>query len=638
MKIKLFFTICFVICHFILSATQFTPKDKSVIYTEGISILLQYEETINNIGDVSKNSIDETKSYGESLNNLFINRKIMVYNDLDPKHLLSEFYEIETYTSNLILWYPDGIQIDLDIDNIKSTDIIQHEENIFSFDLMVDKRLDGNYLNKSINKNTEKLNFRIAFNKDGNDYKNYKIVGIRNANSQTMIDDKKALDQVNSAGLSEEEVIKANQFIITALNDYQNFMFLLGDKNELEEDKVFYWESLNGLFSDENTLVYNDLEKEPEKPAIMVKEYLRLYKEYYPDGIINLALNIDSADFGTIIQKDNGTFYTNVYIDKFFSGKFKGKEMHRFASELIFKINFEKAGNSYKNFIIESIDVSSMDFYGEGEDGEIEVPSIDIKPISRKGLFMGINLPVGISMIKDINVENKTLDEDYYNWNVENSLSYYNGGLELGYYFNNHFGIGSGITYNSYSSKFILDGRFEDQESSLDLNSEPFYKNVEAEYDSIISFNQLSVPLTLRINTSGPKKFGYFVNSGFNFIYIIKSSYKVEGDYKYFGSYPGRSEPYNIVENPDFGFTERIGIDTIADLTLKKINLSYTLQAGVCIPLNYYSNIYIGPFIDIGITDLSDSDIYIDIFGRKEDREKITFMKYGLQISFNIKL
>ncbi len=515
MKLKLIISSYLIFCTFLLSAAQFSPKDRSVIYTEGISVLMQYENIINNIGNVSKNSIDQTKSYGESLNNLFINRKIMVYNDLDPKHSLSEFYEIETYTSNLILWYPDGIHIDLDIQNVKSTDIIQHEENIFSIDLMVIKKLDGNYLNKTINKNIETLRFRVAFNKDGNDYKNFKIVGIRNANSQTIIDDKKALDQVNSAGLSEEEIVKVNQFIVTTLNDYQNFLFLLGDKNEMDEDKAYYSESFIKLFNILNALVYNDLEKDPDNPNITVSDYLKEYREFYPNGINNMALNIDSADFGTVIQKDNGTYYTNVRVDKFFSGNFKGKELHRFASELIFKINFEKSGNSYKNFLIESVDVSSMNFYSGAEDIEKDIPSIKIKPISRKGMFLGINLPIGFSVIKDLNLEGMSVEKNYHNWTIDKSLTYYNGGIELGYYFNNNFGIGSGVFYNTYSSSFILEGEFTDPNSSIDMNSEVFYKNVDAKkYDSIVNIKQICIPLTIRINTSEPKKVGFYFNTG----------------------------------------------------------------------------------------------------------------------------
>lgn len=638
--IKPLIIISFLLYYYSLSATEFSPKDKSVIYTEGISVLLQYENIINSIGNVSKNSIDQTKSYGESLNNLFINRKIMVFNDLDPKHTLSEFYEIETYTSNLILWYPDGIKIDLDIENVKSTDIIQHEENIFSIDLMVNKKIDGNYVNKSINRNTETLNFRIAFNKEGNDYKTFKIVGIRNAKSQTIIDDKKALDQVNSAGLSEEEIVKINQYIITALNDYQNFLYLLGDKHELEEDKEFYRESFKNIFGDINALVYNDLIANPDNPAITVKEYLQIYKENYPDGINNVALNIDSADFGTVIKKDNGTYYVNVYIDKFFSGNFKGKELHRFASQLIFKINFEKSGNSYKNFTIESVDVASMDFYAGSEQQKIPEPSISIKPISRKGMFIGVNLPVGFSVIKDLNLVSMTVENNYHNWNSENSISYYNGGIEIGYYFNNSLGVGSGVTYNTYSSSYNLNGEFEDPNSSLDINSEVFYKNVSANnYDSIINFNQICVPLIIRINTSEPKKFGLYVNTGINVSYIINSSYSVSGDFRYFGYYPTHPEVIQEIDLQELGYIKRLDIDKSGKINkINKINVSYIFQTGISIPINYFSNVYIGPYIELGISNLNTNDKYIDVFGNQFESERITFKKYGIQLSFNTKL
>ena len=88
------------------------------------------------MGEYVVNDIEKAKSSAESFLELFVNRQVLIYNDLDPAHKLSEFYEAETYSSNIILWYPDGLSIQLDLGNAKVSDIMTHEENVYSIDIL----------------------------------------------------------------------------------------------------------------------------------------------------------------------------------------------------------------------------------------------------------------------------------------------------------------------------------------------------------------------------------------------------------------------------------------------------------------------------------------------------------------------
>ena len=138
-------------------AIDFSDKEKSVIYTNAIKVLQEYQDIINQIGTEAVADIDKAKGSSERFLELFVNRQVLLFNDLDPSHKLSEFYEAETYISNIILWYPDGISIDLDLDNAYVGEIMQHEETVYSIDLLVTKSINGNYLNETMNTNTALL-------------------------------------------------------------------------------------------------------------------------------------------------------------------------------------------------------------------------------------------------------------------------------------------------------------------------------------------------------------------------------------------------------------------------------------------------------------------------------------------------
>ena len=126
-------TILIVLLSFIpglLSAQDLTEKGKSIIHTSALQILQNYETTINRIGEFVVSDAERAKSEAEGLLELFVNRQVLIYNDLDPSHNLSEFYEAETYSTNIILWYPDGINISLDLSTARVSDIIDHGENV----------------------------------------------------------------------------------------------------------------------------------------------------------------------------------------------------------------------------------------------------------------------------------------------------------------------------------------------------------------------------------------------------------------------------------------------------------------------------------------------------------------------------
>ena len=88
-------------------------------------------------------------------------------------------YELETYVANMLLWYPDGLKISFDYNSIKAGNIIEHGNDIYTVDLMVNKTNNGNYLNRQTNNVSKELLYRIAFLQKGSAYESFKIAGVR---------------------------------------------------------------------------------------------------------------------------------------------------------------------------------------------------------------------------------------------------------------------------------------------------------------------------------------------------------------------------------------------------------------------------------------------------------------------------
>ena len=617
---------------------EFSKKEEIIIYNESLKILESYKNSINLIGGLHSTDIKKAESQAENLINLFLSRKILVYNDLDPSHQLSEFYEIETYTSNLILWYPDGVVVDLGFDNAMGSDIKDYGENVYSIDIMINKYIEGNYLNKTLNTNKEDLIFRIAFARKNNKLEDFKIVGIRNPASETRIDDSKAFNEMKSEEVSEDELKKVHTFTRQILEDYIRSLALLGSTEEPEEEKEFYVSAFKDLFISVENKVYNDIQPKPENSLLSIDEYITNFREWYSEGIKNIALNIDSAEFSVIIPMGNNRYYTYIYAGKFFSGEYQGRQMFRNPVKLIFKITFERTGNTYANFKIESIDRSGIKFFREDDKLNDALLSRNVKKISRKGISMSYEFIAGISLITDNNILDQTIRDNYHEWEFK-YMPGYSGEIKMKYFFTDFLSVNAGLSFSSFSSEYKLEGEFMDEEYSLDTDEESYNKLVLASYDSAVNTSYISVPVGISFMTRNPEKAGFFIDCDLSFGYLVSGRYKATGDYELQGYYEDHHPVLQYITFPEWGFYSYSNIDNTGDLEIKKFMISSNISCGVVIPVGYFSSISLGPKVILGLHDISNKrDNYINIFGREEPNKGINLKLLGVKINYNFKM
>ena len=622
-----------------IMGVEFSAKEKSIIYTNAIQVLENYQTIVNQVGEYVVNNIEKAKSSSESFLELFVNRQVLLYNDLDPAHKLSEFYEAETYSRNIILWYPDGLSIQLDLGNARVSDIMTHEENVYSIDIMAKKTINGNYLNQTLNKNIEELTFRIAFGLQNKSITNFKIVGVRNASSNYVIDYTQALKEVNNVDFNADDMAKIRGELKSKLKDYANYLSLLGDPQEQADDKEFYKTSFINLFQAGDIKIFNDISPQPLTSLISVTDYLSGFLADYPSGIKNLSINTDSAKFGKVMKTDNENYYTYVNADKFFSGNYKGKDVFRKMFPLIFKISFKASGKTFTDFTINSIDISSVNFYqASAGNADNKKPEIVIKPVTRKGLSLSFTASFGKTQINSKDITSLTVANALYSWKVTPMYGYL-AALGVNYFFTDNIAVKSGIEISKYSEKYNLNGSFTNNILSTDINSSSYYKQVDANYDSVVNINYLTVPVLINFVSGKPGRFGFYVEAGAKISIPVSASYSSKGSYKTSGNYPSNPSVIQHLDLPELGFYDREGTINKGEIDFKGLNFSVYSSLGINIPLGYYSSISLGPEMNIGLTDiLSDKKKYVDIFGKSYAHQPTKIMNFGFRISLTYKL
>lgn len=504
---------------------------------------------------------------------------------------------------------------------------------------MVKKTLNGNYLNQTMNKNTEELTFRIAFGMANKSIGNFRIVGIRNAASNKFIDYSKAMKEVNSEEFNDEDMAKIQAEVKNRLRDYANFLSLLGDPQETADDKVFYKTSFAGLFTNSDIKLYNDIAPTPETKLISVTDYLANYVNDYPNGIRNLSVTADSTKFGNVMKNDDGSYYTYANATKFFSGSYKGKEVFRENFPLIFKVSFNASGKAFTDFKFNSVDISSQNFYEASAGTEVDKkPELVIKPVTRKGFRIIITGSFGQTAINSADINSMSLKQNNHLWKTS-PLFGISAGVGANYYFSDNISLRSGFELNTFSTGHTLSGTFTDDNFSYDINYEPFNKRVIAEYDSIVKINFLTIPLLTSFTCGKPGKFGFSGEAGVKLSIPLTASSSESGNYATSGIYSKPPSPRDSEEFSSFGFYTREDIDDSDDLEMRGMNLSFYSSIGVNIPLGYYQSVFIGPEIMIGLSDiLKNVNNYRDIFGNPYEHQPTKIKNFGLRISFAYKL
>jgi hypothetical protein len=622
---------------------QFTPAEQSEIVKKSTKLLADYETKMNQLGKEVK-SIDKTRGNIEKLLELFADPKTQVFNDLDPSHLLSKYYEAETYATNIALWYPGGIKITLDFGNAQVSNILTHGENVYSIDVKADKKTEGVYLGKTSNNNTEKLIFRIGFLYEKKALQNFLITGIYSAADKKYSNENDKVFEIKSIKFPANIKRDIDRETKTIINDYANYLSLIGDTVENIEDKIMYKSSFRGLFEDNFCQLFNDVLPEGRKNQyVTVADYINLYSEAYASDGGKVSFDIDSADLGYIFKANDSIYYRHVQVNKSFEGNYLGKRKVILKSRVKITIIFMYANNVYKNFRIQKIDQVSLDKAEIIENrtftdlNKKPIPK-KVEPPSRKELnpakvkndsliIYSINCSVGEGVIMSGDLNGLTIDKNAHEWTTKPGL-WYSFSCQIAYMLKPFWGIYAGIGYSAQSTKYSVnsysdsDTAFHDPTNYLDINGDIYHKMIKVKYDSVVSMNFINIPVGIVLDIKIIKNIHFYFKPGVELGFITMATSKSEGFLNYYGYYINETAPVLQVKNwPEFGAYTITATNTTQNIksSFNSFNLNVSSTLGLGISLSSNSSLILSGNLQYGLTDLMKSkENYVDIFGRTE--------------------
>jgi hypothetical protein len=673
-------------------SAQMTSKDQADIRKKAKKALIEYEERINILGS-NLNSIDKTRINIEEFVKLFVDRKTQVYNDLDPAHKLSEYYEAESYASNMALWYPNGIAIRIDFEDGQVSNIITHGEDVYTIDFIINKQIRGTYLGKTQNFNTERLLFRIGFAYSRGQYTNFKIAGIRKSTEKEFTEGPVKLKDVKGVQFSPDDKRDIDRETRTLLNDYSNYLSLIGDTVENIEEKIMYKQSFRDLFVSNQTQVYNDILPDSRiNLYVPVTDYINLYSEAYASDGGKVLFQLDSADLGYITKVKDTLFYRQVEVKKTFEGNYLGRKKVSYSNYVMIRVVFQYSNGVYKKFRIEKIEPAPERKAVPKEElvftdlqkrktpakkPEIPTPAkVTEKPVvtpeSKTKIDLTAGFMFGTFKIDDGNLNSLTMAKNSHVWKTTSALSY-SVYLHYTYAVSPKLGLVTGVGYlpvnTTYSlnsqnekfqveyapGKFIEKNVFCDPVAYKDINGKDYYKLIDAKFEKTLSITFVNIPVGFNYHLNISDKVQFFFKPVINIGLVIKATSKATGYKNYFGYFPFEKDSiFKVKDWPEEGFN--FYTDTASNKTLsakQDYNAAHfvlNITSGFTYQLSKKFSVSLSGNFQYGLNDLSAlKGNYVDIFGQTEAnvsnipskhtfaRKPVRLIGYGAILEINIK-
>lgn len=634
MKLQSNFLLFFILfgCGIVVHAQELKNIEYAKIHTETDYLLRLYQKRMNEIAKSHQKRKSTTK-YTNDVLELFLNRNVQVFNDIDPNGKLSKSYEIETYLSNLNLWYPDGIPVQLDFSKAKSPGVFFHKDNIWFMDIAIPKKMTGNYMDRQMHNFNKVLVFRIAFTKKRQRYNKFKIVGIRDLNSVNSTVKNDDLSVLNKAAYAKNDFETIKQNATSLLLDYERAFQLIGSSDISTEEKTYFSEDLKTLFQSGEVQVYNDLVEKSTDKFISINEYIKIYKEDYPNSVSGFSINSDSMNFGNVEEIDK-EYRISVVANKFFSGIYHGEQKQVYSGDQIFTITFREEDGDYIDFSIKGIDLNYKDFDGVNSKKIQSIKNAaNVKPIRRVGSIITLSSYNGISNIKSQNIINQTMASELNEWEITPhftqaySILYYK-------YKTNHFGYYTGLGISSYETSYSLTGNFAG-ELTTDINDDDFIPRVDASIDSAVSLNYISVPLGIEVDIDIKKQVAFYFNTGLVLSARYSSEYTLTGDYyEYYGYYPEHDQKMQELHIEELGFYSEHNIFRKNSADVNLLNVSGFISIGAVIKTGYFTAFKIGPYLNRGLFSVQKGEVYQNIFNKKFEFKPVKLNHTGLEVSF----
>jgi hypothetical protein len=177
------------------------------------------------------------------------------------------------------------------------------------------------------------------------------------------------------------------------------------------------------------------------------------------------------------------------------------------------------------------------------------------------------------------------------------------GSIEAGYFFSRSYGLGIGFGYSSFGTDLSLKS-YSVSYDTTDSELESYERQIMGEdINEIQKISYLNIPLLMNIQISVNKKFGFFLQTGMNFSFVLSKQYSSSGKFTYSGYYPA----YNVIikDIPYEGFQSNVLSNVEGKLNIKSLNPELITSIGFFLTFQNKFQISLGILYNRSLTNLS---------------------------------
>lgn len=217
--------------------------------------------------------------------------------------------------------------------------------------------------------------------------------------------------------------------------------------------------------------------------------------------------------------------------------------------------------------------------------------------------------------------------------------TFFQGSIEIGYFFSRYFGLTTGISYSQYRSNIDIES-YQTSFNTVDIENDPYELRISGnDINELQKFDILSIPLCLNIRIPLSKAVGASLQTGINFFVPIIESYESVGTFTYKGYFP----TYNILlENlPEYGFPSDFNIQSKGEPELNPLAFGFVLSLGLDYLLNKRVQLVTALYFDRSLSEVMADSHNVDFYLTNNDQrinsilecaDKVTLQALGLKV------
>jgi hypothetical protein len=360
---------------------------------------------------------------------------------------------------------------------------------------------------------------------------------------------------------------------------------------------------------------------EQDQKQVSPDEYYRFIRESYTAGL-NLKLHFNTGNMSRPVAADAGNVNFIVYLPVTVTA------VGLYKSQKIINLNrdyYGILGFRYENNLVSDVKILYI---------QAVKPIMNYKYTTTKESAFAFGFYGGPGFTR-IYSQNIFTGE---NWDAWGEFGY-QAGLKMIFMLGTDVGLYGGVGLSNYRSVYEIIGfnndSIIDHYQRVDKDEDTYLEYISATVTENNSLTYLDVPIGIRYNI-GKEKLHFTGQAGFVFSFLLSSRYSATGNSDHSGYYP----QYHVLlyDLPDYGFSQG-PIDANGKWELSTFTISAQVSLGAEMQLHKNIFLFVGPFINYGLTDLGyetikHRDDYINLTG---DPGKLNTFMAGLTIELTYK-